>query len=204
VTEDADGDGTVLLTLPESLRSAFKDPFGPVETDPDALLAGAGTPVVAVGDMVTYHLRKAGRPPAVAIVDEKTKREAVGDEVREAVVTPDVTVPNPAGAIGRELVVALGDALAAAVAAEAADGDRSEAEASTTILVDGEEDLGVLPAVMLAPEGATVVYGQPDEGMVAVPVTAETKAEFRALLDRMDGDHERFWALVREHEIDAA
>jgi uncharacterized protein (UPF0218 family) len=193
VTEDADGDGTVLLTLPESLRSAFKDPFGPVETDPDALLAGAGTPVVAVGDMVTYHLRKAGRPPAVAIVDEKTKREAVGDEVREAVVTPDVTVPNPAGAIGRALVVALGDALSAAVA----DGD------STTILVDGEEDLGVLPAVMLAPAGATVVYGQPDEGMVAVPVTAETKAEFRALLDRMDGDHEAFWALVREHSVEA-
>jgi uncharacterized protein (UPF0218 family) len=42
--------------------------------------------------------------------------------------------------------------------------------------------------VLVAPPGATVVYGQPGEGMVRVAVTSETKAEMRSLLERMDGD----------------
>ena len=173
---------SVLLSLPESLRSAFKEPFGPVETDANALLADVDGPLIAVGDIVTYHFLQAGREPDVAVVDEHTKRERVDDAVRDAVVDPDVTVSNPAGALSNALVRALGDAVAAAE--------------PTTVFVDGEEDLAVLPAVMVAPVGASVVYGQPDAGMVHVPVTEETKAEFRALIDRMDGDLDAFWAAV--------
>jgi len=40
------------------------------------------------------------------------------------------------------------------------------------------------------------VYGQPGEGMVAVRVDPETRARVRDLLSRMDGDHDRLWALV--------
>jgi uncharacterized protein (UPF0218 family) len=54
--------------------------------------------------------------------------------------------------------------------------------------VDGEEDLATLPAVVAAPDGASVVYGQPDEGMVLVEVTPETRAEMRELLGRFEGD----------------
>jgi uncharacterized protein (UPF0218 family) len=172
----------VLVTLPESLRSAFKEPFGPVETDAAVLLESVSGPLVAVGDIVTYHFLGAGREPDVAVVDEHTKREVVDDAVREAVADPDVTVSNPAGALSRSLVAALADALAA--------------DAPTTVFVDGEEDLAVLPAVALAPVGASIVYGQPDEGMVHVAVTEEVKAEFRSLIDRLDGDHDAFWALV--------
>ncbi|MFC6951971.1 GTP-dependent dephospho-CoA kinase family protein [Halorubellus litoreus] len=180
--DETAGQADVLLTLPESLRSAFKEPFGPVETDAEALLADVDGPLVAVGDIVTYHFLQAGREPDVAVVDEHTKREVVDDAVRDAVVHPDVTVANPAGALSAALVRALGDAVAAAE--------------PTTVFVDGEEDLAVLPAVMVAPVGASVVYGQPDAGMVHVPVTEETKAEFRALLERMDGDQDAFWAAV--------
>jgi hypothetical protein len=186
VTDDADGAdsgaGDGLVTLPESLRSAFKDPFGPVETDAEVLLEDVDGPLVAVGDIVTYHFLQAGRAPDVAVVDEKTKRERVDDAVRDAVVDPDVTVENPAGAISVALVRALRDAVAA-----------SE---PTTVFVDGEEDLAVLPAVMVAPVGASVVYGQPDEGMVHVPVTEATKTDFRDLIDQLDGDLDAFWTAV--------
>jgi uncharacterized protein (UPF0218 family) len=177
-----DSDGTVVLTLPESLRSAFKEPLGPVETDANTLLQDVTGPLVAVGDIVTYHFVSAGRQPDVALVDERTKRAPVDEAVREAVVDPDVTVPNPAGTITAELLVALREALA--------DGE------TTTIFVDGEEDLATLPAVLLAPEGASVVYGQPDEGMVHVRVTSENKRQMRSLLDRMDGDHDRVAELL--------
>jgi uncharacterized protein (UPF0218 family) len=178
-----DETGTVLLTLPEELRSAFKDPLGPVETDAETLLRDVTGPLVAVGDIVTYHFVQAGRQPDVALVDERTKREAVDDEVRETVVDPDVTVPNPAGTLTEELVVAICEALE--------DGE------PTTILVDGEEDLATIPAIVAAPVGASVVYGQPDVGMVHIHVSEELKDEIRDLVDRMDGDHDRFWDALR-------
>ena len=189
-SEDATCDGAseggasegAVVTLPESLRGAFKEPFGPVESDAEVLLADVDGPLIAVGDIVTYHFLQAGRKPDVAVVDEHTKREVVDDDVRDAVVRPDVTVANPAGSLVEPLVRALADALA---------GDDP-----TTVFVDGEEDLAVLPAVLLAPLGASVVYGQPDEGMVHVPVTAESKAEFRGLVERMDGDVEAFLAAI--------
>jgi len=163
------------LTLPEELRSAFKEPFGPVETDPEALLATVEGPLIAVGDIVTYHFRRVGHAPAVAVVDERTKREAVDEEVWD-VVEPDdeVVVENPAGTVTESLCRELAAAIAAA------DG--------RTIRVEGEEDLATLPAVVAAPDGASVVYGQPDEGMVHVRVDAAARAEMRELLSRMEGD----------------
>jgi uncharacterized protein (UPF0218 family) len=176
-------DPEVVLTLPESLRGAFKDPLGPIYTDAAALLSAVDGPLVAVGDVVTYHLLEAGHRPAVAVVDERTEREAVDDEIREAVVAADaVRVANPAGTLTADLLTAL------RAAVDAGDG--------RTVHVDGEEDLATLPAVALAPDGAAVVYGQPGEGMVAVAVDAETRAKVRDLLSRMDGDHDRLWALL--------
>jgi uncharacterized protein (UPF0218 family) len=165
-----------MLTLPEDLRSAFKEPFGPVYSDADALLAAAGQPIIAVGDVVTYHLRRAGHAPSVAVVDGRTKREAVDDEISASLSGPGhrCDVENPPGAIS--------EPLCAAIAAALSDDD------PITIVVDGEEDLATLPAVLAAPLGATVVYGQPDEGMVAVAVTEDAKAEMRSLIEQMDGD----------------
>ena len=169
-----------MLSLPSELRDAFKQPFGPVYTDPAALLSDAGRPVIAVGDVVAYHLRAAGHSPAVAVIDGRTEREAVDAEVREALADPERRrdVANEPGTLGEPLLAALADA----VADVDADAD------PITIVVDGEEDLATLPAVLVAPTGSTVVYGQPGEGMVRVAVTSDTKAEMRSLLERMDGD----------------
>ena len=169
-----------MLSLPSDLRGAFKEPLGRVYTDTAALLSDAGRPVIAVGDVVTYHLREAGHPPAVAVIDGRTEREAVDDEVREALSDPEprLDVANDPGTLGEPLLAALADAIG---------GADSDAD-PITIVVDGEEDLATLPAVLVAPVGATVVYGQPGEGMVRVAVTSETKTEMRSLLERMDGD----------------
>ena len=40
------------------------------------------------------------------------------------------------------------------------------------IVVEGEEDLATLPAILYAPPGSVVVYGQPDEGSVLVKVNS--------------------------------
>jgi len=41
-----------------------------------------------------------------------------------------------------------------------------------------------------APDGASVVYGQPGEGMVRVAVTPESRTEARELFEALDGDVE--------------
>ncbi len=171
----------VLVTLPEELRGELKDPFGPIETDPEALLAAAGRPVVAVGDVVTHHLLAAGSRPAVAVVDGRTQRGAVDREVERA-VTGDVDreVDNPPATLSRELVSALVEAIGA--------------DDPVTILVDGEEDLAALPAILAAPNGASVVYGQPGEGMVHVRVDGRARERVRALLERFDGDVDGLFA----------
>lgn len=178
-----------LLTLPESLRDAFKEPLGPVTTDADALLdaadetrersgSAAGRPqLIAVGDVVTYHLREAGRAPDVAFVDGKTEREAVREEIATALgetTERRTAVENPAAALSTALLDALADALAAAD--------------PVTIEVAGEEDLAALPAMLAAPLGSTVVYGQPGEGMVRVAVTPETRRRALELFEGLDGD----------------
>ena len=58
---------------------------------------------------------------------------------------------NPAGTLSAELLDGLKEAL-----------DHMPA----LVCVDGEEDLAVIPLVMMAPEGALILYGQPGEGIV--------------------------------------
>ncbi|MFB6171130.1 MAG: GTP-dependent dephospho-CoA kinase family protein [Haloarculaceae archaeon] len=173
---------TVLVELPRELRGELKDPFGPIYTDADALLADAGDPVVAVGDVVTYHLLQADCTPDVAIIDGKTKREAVDERIREGIEGFDhrVELANPAATLTAAMLRELGAALARA--------------GSTVIVVtEGEEDLAAVPTMVAAPDGTAVVYGQPDEGMVLATVDADLRARMRDLLERMDGDAEAAW-----------
>ncbi|UPV76282.1 GTP-dependent dephospho-CoA kinase family protein [Halorussus limi] len=170
------------------MRGELKEPMGPIFTDAERLLAAAGDgPLVAVGDVVTYHLERAGVAPDVAVVDGLTKREEVEDRVAEGVArlggeSREVRVENPAGAVSGELARELKAAIA-------------DPE-PTVLVVSGEEDLATLPAIVAAPLGASVVYGQPDEGMVLADVTDEAKAEVRDLLSRMDGDSDALFEIL--------
>jgi len=189
-----------VLRLPESLRDAFKQPFGPVYTDTDELLAavdataadvsatdatGDEPPLIAVGDVVTHHLLSAGRQPAVAVVDGKTEREALATDTAATLADPAAAtreVENPPGALSRALLSAVTEAIAS--------------PEPVRLVVDGEEDLATLPAIVAAPRGASVVYGQPGDGMVHVAVTDAATDETRSLLARFDGDTAAALAIV--------
>jgi uncharacterized protein (UPF0218 family) len=178
-----------VLTLQESLRSELKEPLGQIYTDADALVRDGSTPLLAVGDVVTAHLLEAGHTPALAIVDEQTERSAVDEWVAEAIAGADefdheLTVTNEAATLSETLLLAIRAAIAAAE------------DTATLLRVDGEEDLATLPVVCRAPDGATVVYGQPGEGMVRATVDGETKQTARTLLEKMDGDTDLLWHLL--------
>jgi GTP-dependent dephospho-CoA kinase len=183
--DDADPEADVVLSLPDSLRGAFKDPLGPIETDAERLVGDVVGPLIAVGDVVTYHFERIGHTPDVAVVDGLTERDAVDSEVARTLEASDARpreAMNPAATLSESMLRTLREAL--------------EAAEPTVIDVDGEEDLVALPAIAIAPEGASVVYGQPGEGMVHVRVEEEVRERARDLLERMEGDHGRAWALL--------
>ncbi|MCQ4333991.1 GTP-dependent dephospho-CoA kinase family protein [Natronomonas sp. F2-12] len=175
---------TILAKLPAGMRDDLKEPLGEVYTDPGALLAAADEPIVAVGDIVTYHLLEAGHRPTVAIVDGKTKRERVERDVLDAIEEFDgrIDVANPQSTITDDLLEAIATALA-------------DPE-PTVVVVDGEEDLASLPAVLAVPDGGSVVYGQPEEGMVLVPVDPGVRERCRTLIGRMQSDLDRIESVL--------
>ena len=177
----------IVVELPEELRGELKEPLGPIYTDTPTLVADAGRPLVAIGDVVTHHLIEAGETPKLAMVDERTERSAVSPEIAETINSFEgfgtvEQVSNPAGVLSADLLTALRAGL-----------DR---EGSTLLDVDGEEDLAALPAILLAPEDTSLVYGQPGEGMVLTTVDETTRQRCRDILSRMDGDTARLWDLL--------
>ena len=176
---------TTVLELQPALRDRLKEPFGPVSTDTAAVLAVAGAPLVTVGDIVTYHVLEAGRVPDLALVDERTKRATVDDEVSDAVADDRfdriLTVDNPPATLTAALLDAVVEGLG---------------EGTTLVRVDGEEDLAALPAIAAARDGASVLYGQPDEGVVHVTVDDAVRERVRSLLAAMDGDSDRAFATL--------
>ena len=176
-----------VVELPEDLRLELKEPLGPIYTETESLLEAARRPLITVGDVVTYHVIEAGETPAVALVDERTERSAVRSEISETLRTFEgfetvEHLANPAATLTAGLLSALREAI--------------ESGRPTLLEVDGEEDLAALPAAVLAPDGASVIYGQPGEGMVLGTVGSDTRERSRELLSRMDGDTARLWSLL--------
>lgn len=164
-----------MYSLPDALRAALARPFAPVLSTAEALRFVEGRIVYAVGDVVTQTFLDAGVVPHVMVVDGVTKRATQVASALTGLPPEDIVrieVENPAARITRPLWDAVERAAAAAL--------------PTLIHVIGEEDLAALPAMLFAPDGAVVCYGQPDEGVVAVIVDADVRERVRRFLDQME------------------
>jgi len=125
--------------------------------------------IIAVGDRVSLNLVKNGLFPHLLIVDNKIMRRRVSPILIS--VNRTFRVKNPPGTITTEALLTIEEAL--------------KQDYRTKIVVEGEEDLLTLAAVLYAPEKSFVVYGQPREGIVVVKVTKEKKAEAANFLKSM-------------------
>ena len=131
--------------------------------------------IATVGDICTIKIIEEIRVPNLMIIDYKTKRNIDLDEAQtkiiESINCHSVNVRNEAGTITDELINAIEKAI--------------YSKKTTKIIVDGEEDLATFPAIKLCENGAKVIYGMPDKGMVVVDVNQQTKERANRLLERM-------------------
>lgn len=153
-----------LLTLPERLRSELHEPIG--ELFPGLSVVKQrleNARVISVGDIVTDELSKEGITPMISIIDFKTRRH----ELDSAPIAKTFDAINHQGTIDPQAVTAF----------IAAKKNYLDTKQPQTLIVNGEEDLLALPAILLAPLGTIVLYGQVDQGVVVNEVTEELKAK---------------------------
>ena len=114
--------------------------------------------IITVGDYCSLAL-----PSDIKIFDGKIKRKKIRKLLKFS-----LSCQNPAGTIQKEVWPILKKAV----------------ENNENIFVDGEEDLLVIPSVLLSEKGTAVVYGFPDKGVCLIEVSSKVKKDFKELLNK--------------------
>lgn len=178
-----------LEPISKNLRTAFKKPIGrliPKDMVSHTLEGEAfqGNPLITVGDEVTRYCNEKGRTPDIAIVDFVVNRipkykslvELGYPRTARHRLAEVTMVQNPPGHIMKLLVRAIENALRSYLLY----GKKN------VVCVSGEEDLAGVPAILLAPLGSIVMYGQPHyAGIVLVEVTEKKKREIVNLIETL-------------------
>jgi hypothetical protein len=149
------------------LKGSFNETINDFE---EILKAKEPSMIISVGDALSEALLKRGIFPKVLIVDYKVMRRPTAPLVAEGYET--FPLRNGSGTISDEAWVAVESAVAR--------------DNKVKVVVEGEEDLLTLVAIISAPESSAVVYGQPHEGMVVVEVTSEKKKETEKIVEAMN------------------
>ena len=170
-----------MYTLPDHLREQYKIRLGTLIPEPNKEVLNAVVegriPVICIGDMVTYTLFSMDIHIDIAVVDYRTCRGGFefSEEIR-AMSDNKINIHNSAATISNEGY----DTIKRAV-------ERSfPMEPTLLIEVDGEEDLLLMPAILHAPSGAVLFYGEPGEGLVAVYPDDELKEKMMRFLGMME------------------
>jgi hypothetical protein len=165
--------------LTPELRIKLKKPLGTLirgsftetmKTLKDTIEKEKPTAIISVGDTVSKNLVESHLFPQVSIVDNMVMRKST--QPITLIAEKTINVKNPPGTITQEAHEAIQEAL--------------ECNDHVKIIVEGEEDLLTLIAVLYAPEKSFVVYGQPYEGIVVIKVTPEKRAEIAEILKAME------------------
>ena len=109
--------------------------------------------LISVGDATFANLTKYELYPNIGIIDNLIQRKNHTHDVIRA--NHILKANNPAGTITDDLWETIGEALRLSNKGEC-----------YVIEVVGEEDLAVLPCILMTNPETTILYGQPNEGLV--------------------------------------
>ena len=125
--------------------------------------------LISVGDATFSNLIEHKLYPNLAIIDNLVQRKNYNHDV---IHTENILkANNPAVTITDDLWETIGEALRLCGNGEC-----------YVIEVAGEEDLAVLPCILMASEDTTILYGQPNEGLVILNVS-DTIEKVQTLID---------------------
>ncbi len=170
--------GRKTLILPVHMRPELKEPLGDlIEGEPGEamtslkeILREKDPPMFAsVGDFVTANALEACLDPDIIVVDHRIMRVEVDPLEHDR---PEVFVRNRPGTINAGAYRTLEGAITL--------------KRRLAVIVEGEEDLLVLPLMAVMPEGSMIVYGQPGKGVVVVTIDEERRRWVLDFMNRME------------------
>lgn len=165
------------LEMTDELREELKKPLGEIIIDASSLKKNFGI-IISVGDETTKYLNNSGLSPDISVIDFKIAREKRFSDVRDLGFSGSesiINVSNPPGKISSEIFVTAKKIF--------------DINLKTIVLIEGEEDLVVLPMVLASPIGNRLFYGQPNEGMVIIDIDESIKAKIREIVARFTPHH---------------
>jgi len=174
-------DASMTPEVEKELKKPFGELFKGPESDTSVAIQGVFEaidpsigPIIAVGDVTVLAIQDFGRMADIALIDGQTKRSPWqgANEIRKHHFDSIIHSINPAGMLTTSLLTSCEKAIQSWLSRGS----------STLIVVEGEEDLAPLLIHPLSPMGATVLYGQPNEGVVVRLCTEESKSRCRNLL----------------------
>ena len=125
--------------------------------------------LISVGDATFANLTKYELYPNIGIIDNLIQRKNHTHDVIRA--DHILKTDNPAGFLTDDLWETIGQAL-----------ELSNTGECYVIEVAGEEDLAVLPCILMANPETTILYGQPNEGFVVLKAR-DLKNKAQKLID---------------------
>ncbi len=163
--------------MPQSLRSEFKKAYGRIYSSVSSIAKDVeGKAIVAIGDRIGFNLLQNKIKPKVLIIDHKENNKSISREMMntfDKFSAKEYRVSNPSGGVTQELWDAIKEALVAT--------------GKSKIIVNGEEDMAFLPAILECNEGDIVMYGFFDKGFVLTEVNNDLKKKMKFLLSKFEG-----------------
>jgi uncharacterized protein (UPF0218 family) len=156
----------------------LKEPFGELikenEVNKEKIqpIIKRSNKVITVGDTTTEKFVKFGFIPDLSIIDNKEKRMAK-DKTVEYSADKKICLENKPGEVNEEAINLIREITA------------TTKFSRMQIIIKGEEDLLALPLFMYSPDGWTVFYGQPNEGLVAVEIDSNTRKKARLIFNKV-------------------
>jgi pantetheine-phosphate adenylyltransferase len=163
------------LALPENLRKNLKQPLGQLLHANE--IKNQPAPFIAiVGDVITDFFNKSRLNFSLAVVDYKNKRIPLPNNYHYELFNNFFDYGefvNDPGTVSQKFVKYLITILKHAILINK----------KGVIRIIGEEDLVVLPLIMLSPLKSLIYYGQPDQGAVKIEVTEQKKQKVQKILE---------------------
>jgi pantetheine-phosphate adenylyltransferase len=103
---------------------------------------------------------------SLGVYDQKQQRQLSSSAIIDS-IKPQISVVNKPGEISIELAAAL---------------QKTLNSHSQHLKVEGEEDLATAALALLLPLGSIIYYGQPNQGIIELEITEQSKELFRTLL----------------------
>jgi len=128
---------------------------------------------IAIGDITLQKFQSSQWPFSLGIYDGHSQRQKI-DHIFMKSPENILKIKNPAGMITNQLFNFLADFF------ENSENKRKQKQ--NLLMIDGEEDLTTVAAVLAAPLNTMIYYGQPNQGLVELTVTEKIKDRFYHLL----------------------